>query len=140
LAKKAAQQYGKTKDDKIRDIVEEMQKQLDEAEALFQKGRNAEAQILLDSAFQTGAQAGLLNEFFIEVLASHYSSIQAHQMAVGIFLKQIGLFPESRSASESLAWSYYDQGKKELSLRYFEKALELDKNNSVVKEMIERLK
>jgi tetratricopeptide (TPR) repeat protein len=140
LAKKAAQEYGKTKDAKIKIFVEEMQKQLDEAEALFQKGMNSEAQFLLDSAFQTGAQAGLLNEFFIEVLAYHYSSIQAHQMAEGIFLKQIGLFPESRSACESLAWSYYDQGEKELALRYFEKVLELDKNNSVVKEMIKRLR
>jgi tetratricopeptide (TPR) repeat protein len=140
LAKRAAQEYGKTKDAKIKIIVDEMQKQLDEAEALFQKGRDGEAQILLDSAFQTGAQAGLLNEFFIEVLAYHYSSLQAHQMAVGIFQKQIERFPESRSAYESLAWSYYDQGEKGLSLRYFEKVLELDKNNSVAKEMIKRLR
>ncbi|MFH1940923.1 MAG: S41 family peptidase [bacterium] len=140
LARNSVQEFGKMKDAKIKIVVDEMQKQLDEAESLYKKGKSDEAESLLDIAFQTGSQADLLNEFFIQVLAYHYSSIQAHKMAIGILNKQVELFPESRSAYESLAWSYYQQGEKELAMKNFEKVLELDQNNSVAKEMIKKLK
>jgi len=139
LAKKAAQEYGKVKDSKIKQVVYEMQTQLDQAESLYKEGKDDEAKSLLDSAFQTGSQADLLNEFFIQVLAYHYSSRQIHEMARGILKKQIELFPKSPGAYESLAWSYYKQGEKEFAIKYFGKVLELDKNNSIAIEMLKKL-
>jgi tetratricopeptide (TPR) repeat protein len=140
LAKKAAQEYEKLKDDKIKKVISEMQRQLDQAESEYREGNNHEAKSLIDTAFQTGSHVNLLNEFFIQVLAYHYGSIRAHKMATGILKMQIELFPKSQSGYESLAWSYYQQGEKRLAIEYFEKVLELDTNNTMAKEMLNKLK
>lgn len=140
LAKKAAEEYGKMKDAKMINVVHEMQKKFDRAESLYREGNENEAASLLDSAFQAGSRADLLNEFFIQVLAYHYSSIRVHKMAIGILNKQIELFPKSRSGYESLAWAYYKQGQKELAIKNFEKVSELDNNNSIAIKMLKKLK
>ena len=140
LAKKAAQEYGQLKDAKLKKIVNAMQRQLDQAESLFKAGNNETATTLLDSAFQIGAKADLMNEFFIRVLAYHYSSFQAHKMVIGVLKKQVELFPESPGAYESLAWAYYKQGESALARKNFEKVLALDKNNSIAEEMLKKLK
>ncbi len=140
LAKEAAQKYGKAKEAIVREIVEEMQKGLDQAESLYQQGKEDEAKALLDAAFQTGTRGDLINEFFVDVLAYHYASLEAHEMTIGILKKKVELSPESASSYESLAWAYYRQGEKALATKYFGKALELDKNSSNAKQMLKKLK
>lgn len=142
LAKKAAQEYGKLKDARMKEIVVKMQGQLDQAELLYKKEKMnvEEAEALLDSAIHTGSEAGLINEFFLQVLAYHYSSHQAFDMATRILKKQVELFPRSPGSYQSLGWAYYRQGEKELAIEYFEKVLELDKDNSIAKAMLKKLK
>jgi len=139
LAKKAAQEYGKAKDQAIIKVVAKMQQQLDQAESLFLESNEEEAEVLLEAVFQAASQAGMLNEFFIDVLAYHYSSHRSSQTALGILKKQIEFYPDSSGAYESLAWAYHNQGDKAQALKYFTKALEMDKNNSTAKQMRQKL-
>ena len=139
LAKKAAQEYGKAKAADLTAAVADMQDQLDKAEFLFIAGNDVEAYRLLDAVFQTAAQSGMLDEFFIDVLAYHYLSHQSYQTAIGILKKQIELYPDSPEAHGSLARAYYQQGDKQQAVKYFRKVLELDENNSIAKEMLKKL-
>jgi hypothetical protein len=139
LAKKAALEYGKAKNDNLARSVEKMQEQLDQAESLYQKGRDDEARRLLDAVFQSISETGMLNEFFIDVLAYHYSSHQSQKMATEILEKQTELFPESPRAYVSLALEYFRQGERTQANKYFEKVLELDKNHSIARQMLKRL-
>ena len=139
LAKIAAEEYGKKKDAEMMKIINKMQKQLDRAELLFKNDKDTDAVACLDSAFQTGSQTDVLNEFFIDVLAYYYSSNKLNKMSIEILKKQIELFPESSNAYESLAWEYYKQDKKKLAKKYFLIVLDLDKNNSFAKEILKRL-
>ena len=140
LAKKSAQEYGKLKDAHLMGIIDKMQNQLDQAESLFNNGGDTEATTFLDSAFQTGLETGMLNKFFIEVLAYYYTSHKLYKMAIRVLKKQTELFPDSPDAYESLAWIYYDQKEKELALQYFTRVLALDQNNSIARNMLNKLK
>ena len=140
LAKKSAQEYGKIKDAHLMGIIDKMQNQLDQAESLFNNGGDTEATTFLDSAFQTGLETGMLNKFFIEVLAYYYTSHKLYKMAIRVLKKQTELFPDSPDAYESLAWIYYDQKEKELALQYFTRVLALDQNNSIARNMLNKLK
>lgn len=139
LAKKAAQEYGKAKNEKRTRAVEKMQEQLDRAESLYEKGMEAEARLLLDAVFQAVSENGMLNEFFIDVLAYHYSSRRSYQIAIDILKKQVELHPESPGAYESLAWAYYRQGDEKRAAKYFKKVLDLDKNHSIARQMLKKL-
>ena len=108
-------------------------------ESLCQKGKDAEARLLLDAVFQAISENGLLNEFYIEVLAYHYSSHRSYQIATEILKKQTEHYPESPRAYVSLAQEYFRQGKEKPAAKYFKKVLELDKNNSIAKQMLEKL-
>jgi tetratricopeptide (TPR) repeat protein len=140
LAKKAAQEYRKLKDAKLMEFVQEMQTQLDDADSLYRIGNDKLAESLLDAAFQTGSKANLLGEFFIQVLAYHYSSEQFDKILIGILKRQIDLFPDSYRAYEALGWAYYKQDEEELATQNFEKVLELDRNNSFASEMLKKLR
>lgn len=139
LAKKAAQEYGKARTDKLAGTVEEMQGKLDQAETLYKKGKDAEAKLLLDAVFKDVSKSGMLNEFFIDVLVYHYSSRRSYQIATDILKKQTELYPESPSAYESLGWAYYRQGDEKRAAKYFEKVLDLDKNHSIARQMLKKL-
>lgn len=139
LAKKAALEYGKTKSEKLARAVEEMQEQLDQAESLYQKGRDDEARLLLDAVLRVVSENGMLNEFFIDVLAYHYSSHQSPKMATEILIKQTELYPESPRAYESLALEFFRQGEEKQAKRYFERVLELDQTHSIARQMLKRL-
>jgi tetratricopeptide (TPR) repeat protein len=140
LAKKAAQEYGKKKDTTMMGFVRKMQVQLDTADSLYRHGNESLASSILDSAFQTGSKANLINEFFVQVLAYHYASQNDHEIHLAILKKQVKLFSNSYRAYESLAWAYLKQGEEELAIKNFEKVLELDKNNSLATIMLKRLK
>jgi len=140
LAKKAAQDYGKLKDAKTKEVVQKMQKQLDQAELFYKEEKAVEAESKLNMAFQIGSNAGLIDEFFIQVLAYHYSSQKKYKMSIWVLKKQTELFPKTLNGYEALAWAYYNHGEKKLALTQFEKVLELDKRNSVAAQMIKQLK
>jgi tetratricopeptide (TPR) repeat protein len=140
LAKEAAQEYGKSKDAKITEAVQRMQGQLDQAEKFFKENDVNQAESLLESAFQTGMQADLIDEFFIQVLAYHYSSLENYKMSIWLLEKHTQLYPENTNGYAALAWAYYKAGEKKLALKQCEKVLELDKRNSVAKRMLKELK
>jgi tetratricopeptide (TPR) repeat protein len=140
LAKKAAEEYGKAKDVKTKKVVQKMQIHLDQAELSYEANNSNEAESLLDSAFTIGSQAGLIDEFFIQVLAYHYSSQKKYKISIWMLDKQTKLFPTTLNGYEALAWAYYHDGNKKLALKKFEKVLELDKRNSVAARMIQQLK
>ena len=140
LARKAAKEYGQIKDKDLKETVENMQRQLDRAEQLFQTGNDEPATTVLDSAFQTGTRANLINEFFVEVLAYDYLSGPSEKMQMAILKKNIELFPESYNPYLLLAMTYEEQGKEESAIKYFEKVLELDPNNSVAIAMLKKLR
>jgi tetratricopeptide (TPR) repeat protein len=139
IAKKAAQEYGKLKDEKLMEFVREMQIQLDNADSLYKIGNDKLAESKLDAAFQTGLKANLMSEFFIQVLVYHYSSEKSDKILIGILKRRIDLFPDSYRAYQSLGWAYFRQGEEQLAIQNFEKVLELDRNNSFATEMLKKL-
>jgi tetratricopeptide (TPR) repeat protein len=140
LAKKAGQEFARGKEAKLKQAVADMQIHLDNAEKLYRANKQADADAALDSVFQIGATVGLINEFFIDVLAYNYLSAKDDQILYAILNKKIALFPRSVSAYERLASVYYSKGKKELALQYFQKVLELEPDNRNAAKMIERIR
>ncbi|TFG77056.1 MAG: hypothetical protein E4H23_09000 [Chrysiogenales bacterium] len=140
LAEKAAKEFSKSKDAKLKLAVDEMQVQLALAEKLFKENDTTAAKTALNSLFQTGARAGLINEFFINVLAYNYYSDKPEPILYAILEKSTELFPNSAKAHETLADAYYNYGKKELAVPYYEKAFELDPGNSNVRKRLKELK
>jgi C-terminal processing protease CtpA/Prc len=140
LAKATAREYKKRKDTKITEAVKKMQEQLDRADEYFEDNNIDQAKPHLESAFQTGAEADLIDEFFIQVLAYHYSSQKKYKMSVWLLEKQIQLFPKTLNGYEALAWACYNMGDKMRAKKQFEKVLELDKRNSVALRMLKELK
>ena len=140
LAKEAAHEYLKIKDSELKKAVHKMQWQLDRADSLYQMNQDELASTVLDSVFQTGSEANLIDEFFVQVLFYDYWSRQNDKMLSGILKKNIDLFPDSPDAYESLAWYYVENGKNDLAIQYFERVLELDQNHSLSIEMLRKLK
>ncbi len=139
LAKKAGEEYARIKEARLKPAVAEMQIHLDNAERLYRENKPADADAALDSVFQIGATVGLINEFFIDVLAYNYQSEIDEQILYAIFKKKSALFPRSVSAYERLASVYYSKGKKELALQYFQKVLDLEPDNRNAARMIEHI-
>ncbi|HEX9974383.1 MAG TPA: S41 family peptidase [bacterium] len=140
LARKAGEEYAGVKEARLKQVVAEMQIHLDKAELLYLENKTADADAALDSLFQIGATVGLINEFFIDVLAYNYLSDKDDQILYAILKKKIALFPKSVSAYETLASVYYSKGKKDLARQYFMKVLELDPDNRNAAKMIKRLR
>ena len=139
-AKKAAEAYGRGKDEGLTKLVEEMQALADSAAKLYREGKSQAADEALDSLFKIARRAGMISEFFIYVFAYNFQSPQDEQMQLAILKKNIELFPESFTAYELLATVYSSKGNKELALRYFRKVLELDPGNHNAAIMIETLR
>jgi len=139
LAKIAADKHWQEKEKSLAAAVNEMQAQLDMAENLFREGKKEAAEAALDSVFRIGDSQGLINEFFVNVLAYNYTSDQDEQILYAILKRNIGLFPGSPTAHESLAYAYFSHGKKAQAVECFNKVLELDPDNRNAGKMIERL-
>jgi tetratricopeptide (TPR) repeat protein len=139
-ANKAAIDYGKIKDAEMKQAVLKMQYQLDCAEKLYQDCEDSLAAAFLDSAFQTGIEADLVNEFFVQVLAYEYQSAEDDRILFGILKKNTDLFPYSCTAYEMLAWAYLKRGDEDKAIQNFQKELELDPNNSIASQMLKKLK
>jgi len=129
LARSAAGQFGKVKEARLTKAVDDMQVHLERAETLYKDGNPHRAKAALDSVFRIGKDFGLVTEFFINVLAYNYSTGNNERMLIAVLSKNIEFFPTSPSAHESLAYGYSSIGKRELALKYYRKALELDPDN-----------
>jgi tetratricopeptide (TPR) repeat protein len=140
LARKAGEEYARAKEAKLKQAVAKMQIHLDNAEKFYQSNKKDDANAALDSVFQIGATVGLINEFFIDVLAYNYQSDDDEQIQFAMLKKKIALFSRSVSAYERLASVYYSKGKKELAMQYFQKVLELDPDNRNATRMIKRIR
>ena len=138
-AKKAAGAYGRTEDTRLKKAVDEMQTLADNAARLYREGQKESADAALDSLFQIAEKAGLISEFFIGVFGYNFQSPQDERMLFAILKKNIEFFPDSFTAYELLASVYSSRGNKELALRYFQKALELDPGNRNAAKMIKDL-
>jgi C-terminal processing protease CtpA/Prc len=140
LADKAGKEFAMIRDEKLKQAVDRMQVQLDLAEVLFRENKDAAARAALDSLFRIGNQAGLVDEFFVYVLAYNYFREKPEPILVAILEKNIELFPNSAKAYLTLAEVYYAAGKKELAIPHYEKALELDPGNANVLKKLSELK
>jgi tetratricopeptide (TPR) repeat protein len=140
LAEKAGAVFAKSRDDKLKQAVERMQVQLDLAEKLFRENDGAAASAALDSLFRIGKEAGLVDYFFVWVLAYNYFSPKPEPILFAILEKSIELFPMCARAYLTLAETYFTSGKKELAIPYYEKTLLLDPGNTNVLKKLSELK
>jgi tetratricopeptide (TPR) repeat protein len=129
LARSAGERYAKRKEMVLSNAVDEMQARLDQAERSYREKKVRSARAALDSVFAVGVKAGVITEFFINVLAYNYRSMQDAAILIDILTKGIELFPTSPAAYESLAMGYATIGETESALRYYNKALQLDPDN-----------
>jgi tetratricopeptide (TPR) repeat protein len=139
LAKLAADKHWEEKEKSLTAAINEMQGQLDLAEKFFREDKKEAAETALDSVFRIGGKQGLINEFFVNVLAYNYTSDKDELILYAILKKNIEFFPKSSTAYDSLAYAYFSHGRKEPAIECFKKVLELDPENRNAKKMIERL-
>ena len=140
LAEKAGKEFAKIKDDKLKQAIDKMQIQLDLAEKLFKEKDIVAAKVALDSLFRIGGEAGLIDEFFVYLLAYNYFSDMGAPIIHAILEKNIELFPQSAKAHLTLAEVYFEAGKKGLAIPYYEKALLLDPGNSNILKRLSELR
>ncbi len=139
LARKAAEEFGKQKDDQLKQGIERMEIHLAHAERLYRENNPVSAKASLDSVFHIGGKLGLITEFFINVLAYNYYSDRSEEILFAVLNKSIELFPQSSAAFETLASTYYDFGKEDLALDNYRKVLELDPDNANAQKRLKRL-
>jgi tetratricopeptide (TPR) repeat protein len=139
LARAAAEEFRKGKDSKLKTAVDEMQEHLGRAEEFYRENKAELGETVLDSVFRLGEKFGLINEFFIVVLAYNYSSDKDEQIQYAVLKKNIELFPKSSTAYEYLAFAQLTHGKKELAIESFKKTMELDPYNRNAAKMIKQL-
>ena len=139
LARAAAEQFGKGKEAQLKRAVDAMQVHLGRAEKLYRERKDRPAKAALDSVFHIGKKSGLITEFFINVLAYNYFSGGNERILIAVLSKNIEFFPRSPSAYESLAYGCSSIGKRELALKYYRKALQLDPDNRSYVKIISKL-
>jgi hypothetical protein len=139
LARKAAEEFGKKRDARLKQGVERMEIHLARAEQLYRDGNAIPGKVALDSLFQIGKQLGLVSEFFINVLADNYYSNRSENILFAILRKNIELFPGSSTAYESFASTCFDFGRKELAIENYRKVLELDPDNTNARKRLKEL-
>jgi tetratricopeptide (TPR) repeat protein len=140
LARKATEKIARIKEAQLKPAIEEMQVYMDRAESLFRKNMAPEAENALDSVFQIADTYGLVNEFFIDVLAYNFVSQKDEKILYAIIRKKIEFFPESPTAYESMAYAYYKNREYENAVKNYEMVLNLDPDNRNAKKMIQRIK
>jgi tetratricopeptide (TPR) repeat protein len=140
LAKIAAEEYGAVGDAHLGTAVDRMQRLMDQAETLYRAGRVGDADVVLDSMFLVGGEAGLMNEFFIDVLSYNYFGESDEEILYSILEKKVELFPDSPTAWEALARAYVFNDRRELAVECYEKVLELKPDDPNAARRIERLR
>ncbi|UCG88557.1 MAG: tetratricopeptide repeat protein [Gemmatimonadota bacterium] len=140
LASAAAREFAVLRETRIDLAARQMRLLLDRAEMLYGEGEQRAAEIALDSVFQLADAAGVLSEFFMDVLAYNYLSDTDAEILYAVSKKRIDFFPESAAAHAALGHAYSRHGENELAIECFEKVLELDPGNHNEAKMIERLR
>jgi hypothetical protein len=140
LALDAADEYGAIQDMRVNSAVERMQRLLSEAESLYRAGRKQAADPVLDSLFQVGAAAGIINEFFVFVLTYEYLGDSDDTILFSLFDKWIELYPESVTPWEWMASKYVSKGDKQRAIECYESVLRIDPNNANAGRRIARLR
>jgi len=138
LARSAGQEYREPKDAELASAVQRMERALARMEEAFHD-RDADGALALDDLLAAGADQGLVNEFFLSVLAYNYGAEADQALLLAILRKRVELFPQSVEAHEALATALANIGEDELARMYFLRALELDPDNSNVKKKLDRL-
>jgi C-terminal processing protease CtpA/Prc len=140
LARKAARSHAEARDTELKGTVQRMQIQIDKAGDFYIANKDISAEAVLDSAFQIGMKANLINEFFIQVLIYHYLSVDNDKLLFALLRKNIELYTNSADAYGLMAWVCSEHGQEEIAIQNYEKVLELDQNNSTAKKMLQKLK
>ncbi len=140
LARTAGARYASAREAGLKPAIEEMQIQMDLAEALFRGNKKDDAGAALKSVFETAQEYGLLDEFFVDVLAYNYMSREDEEILYAILQEKIEIFPDDPAGYENLAYAYYKNGRKELAIACFEKVLERDPENKNAVNWLERIR
>jgi tetratricopeptide (TPR) repeat protein len=139
LARTAAREYRQPEDAVLAAAVQGMEKALARAEEAYRAGREAEGEMALDDFLASGADQGLLNEFFLSVLAYNYSVEVDSALLLALLNRRVELFPRSVEAHETLATAFAELGEDVLARRHYSKALELDPDNANAKKKLDGL-
>ena len=139
-ARKAAEAFGKTREEGLKAAVDEMQILADDAARLYREGKDREAAAALDTLVGRIRAAGLASEFFMGVFAYNFQAPEDERMLFAILEKNVELFPRSFTAYEVLAYYCASRGKAERAVGNFRKVLDLDPGNRNAVKMIEELK
>jgi hypothetical protein len=140
LAKAAAAEYGAIQEMRVNSAVEEMQRLLGDAESLYRTGRSEDADPVLDSLFQVGAEAGIINEFFVFVLTYEYLGDSDEAILFALCDKWIELYPQSVTPWEWMASKYASRGAKQRAIECYEAVLRVDPDNANAERRIARLR
>jgi tetratricopeptide (TPR) repeat protein len=139
LARTAARRYRAPGDAELAAAVQGMEQALARAEEAYRAGRDAEGEMALGDFLAAGADQGLVNEFFLSVLAYNYSLEVDRALLLALLNRRVELFPRSVEAHEALAAALAEHGEDDLARRHYSKALELDPDNANVKKKLDGL-
>jgi hypothetical protein len=128
-ARRAAEAYGRRKNEALGKALDGMQALADDAARLFRRGRDAEAAAALDALASRVRAAGLATEFFWIVFAYDFQAPEDEKMHLAVLEKTAGMFPDSPYACEVLAALYESRGRKDLALKFYRRVLERDPGN-----------
>jgi len=140
LAKKAAAAYADKREARLKTAVEEMQVLMDRAEKQLRENETENGNEALEAVFDIARENGLLNEFFIDVLAYNFTSPEDEQILYAILKTKIKMYPDEPAPYENLGYAYYLNNQKKLAIGCFERVLELDPENKNARKWIERIK
>jgi hypothetical protein len=140
LARHAARDYEAARDAQLTSAVETMERALARAEEAYRGDREAEGKVALHELWETGAPQGLINEFFLYVLAYEYSRAEEDAgLWLAILRKRVESFPQSVEAHEALGRALVRMGETRLAANAFERALELDPENHTIAKRLRAL-
>ena len=78
-------------------------------------------------------------EWHINMAGYKLLSIEKVDKAIEVFKLNTELNPQSSNTWDSLAEAYMEKGDNELAIKYYQKSLELNENNTNAKAMIEKM-
>jgi tetratricopeptide (TPR) repeat protein len=105
----------------------------------YLKGNQDEARLLREELISNKDRVDPSLENKINSLGYRMLNQKRYEDAIDLLTLNVTLFPSSSNTYDSLGEAFLKKGNKELALRNYKKALELDPDNSNVRSMIEEL-
>lgn len=139
-AKKAAETFRKKKLDTVKAKIETFKKTMAEAEAAFKEKKVKEGEDKVLKALEQALTEELANEMMINELGYMYLGKKQLDFAVAVFKFNVKAFPKSGNVYDSLGEAYKEKGDLELSLKNYQKAIEINPNNKNAVKVVEELK